>query len=169
VDLLGVYITGRGVCMTGTSWRDKQRPNLVNFIAAFLAANLFRRNFLSVSHVSITSCPSSHKLQMVLRCLSVDWSCRTSSSAMGGYVLLLFSIQAGIVGMQLLFLAGPKLFPVVFTACCIVCCDDCIGGLRVGLFFCRVNKLKRQFENIYFVVSVPMVEQIELFNQSYFK
>uniref|UniRef100_A0A0A9EMG0 Uncharacterized protein n=1 Tax=Arundo donax TaxID=35708 RepID=A0A0A9EMG0_ARUDO len=40
---------GRGVCMMSTSWRDKQRPNLINFIATFLAANLYRLNFLSVS------------------------------------------------------------------------------------------------------------------------
>ncbi|XP_066379056.1 protein PARTING DANCERS homolog isoform X2 [Miscanthus floridulus] len=40
---------GRGVCMMSTSWRDKQHPDLVNFIAAFLATNLYRLNFLSLS------------------------------------------------------------------------------------------------------------------------
>ncbi|KAG0519467.1 hypothetical protein BDA96_09G266800 [Sorghum bicolor] len=40
---------GRGVCMMSTSWRDKQRPDLVNFIATFLATNLYRLNFLSLS------------------------------------------------------------------------------------------------------------------------
>nr|XP_034584657.1 protein PARTING DANCERS homolog isoform X2 [Setaria viridis] len=46
-DLSG--FVGRGVCMMSTSWRDKQHPNLINFIATFLAANLYRLNFLSVS------------------------------------------------------------------------------------------------------------------------
>lgn len=31
-----------------TSWRDKQHPSLINFIAAFLSANSYRLNFLSV-------------------------------------------------------------------------------------------------------------------------
>lgn len=35
--------------MTSTSWRDKQHPYLINFIAAFLAANSCRLNFLSIS------------------------------------------------------------------------------------------------------------------------
>ena len=35
--------------MMSTSWRDKQRPDLVNFIATFLAINLYRLNFLSLS------------------------------------------------------------------------------------------------------------------------
>uniref|UniRef100_A0A0E0A3H2 Phospholipase/carboxylesterase/thioesterase domain-containing protein n=1 Tax=Oryza glumipatula TaxID=40148 RepID=A0A0E0A3H2_9ORYZ len=37
---------GRGVCAMSTSWRDKQQPSLINFIAAFLAANSYRLNFL---------------------------------------------------------------------------------------------------------------------------
>ncbi|XP_062180601.1 protein PARTING DANCERS homolog [Phragmites australis] len=40
---------GRGVCMMNTSWRDKQHPNLINFITTFLTANSYRLNFLSVS------------------------------------------------------------------------------------------------------------------------
>uniref|UniRef100_A0A0E0DV23 Phospholipase/carboxylesterase/thioesterase domain-containing protein n=1 Tax=Oryza meridionalis TaxID=40149 RepID=A0A0E0DV23_9ORYZ len=40
---------GRGVCAMSTSWRDKQQPSLINFIAAFLAANSYRLNFLSIS------------------------------------------------------------------------------------------------------------------------
>ncbi|KAG2625410.1 hypothetical protein PVAP13_3KG207069 [Panicum virgatum] len=40
---------GRGVCMMSNSWRDKQHPNLINFLATFLAANSYRLNFLSVS------------------------------------------------------------------------------------------------------------------------
>lgn len=35
--------------MMSISWRDKQHPNLINFIAAFLAANSYRLNFLSMS------------------------------------------------------------------------------------------------------------------------
>ncbi|KAF8696944.1 hypothetical protein HU200_036589 [Digitaria exilis] len=35
--------------MMSTSWRDKQDPNLIDFIASFLAANSYRLNFLSVS------------------------------------------------------------------------------------------------------------------------
>jgi len=35
--------------MMSNSWRDKQHPNLINFIATFLAANSYRLNFLSVS------------------------------------------------------------------------------------------------------------------------
>ena len=33
------------------SWRDKQRPDLVNFVAAFLATNLYRLNFMALSPV----------------------------------------------------------------------------------------------------------------------
>jgi hypothetical protein len=47
---------GRGVCAMSTSWRDKQQPSLINFIAAFLAANSYRLNFLSISPVSTSSC-----------------------------------------------------------------------------------------------------------------
>ncbi|KAL6618684.1 hypothetical protein ACP70R_033823 [Stipagrostis hirtigluma subsp. patula] len=39
----------RGVCMMSNTWREKQNPNLINFIATFLAANSYRLNFLSVS------------------------------------------------------------------------------------------------------------------------
>ncbi|KAJ1264318.1 hypothetical protein BS78_09G254500 [Paspalum vaginatum] len=42
-------LIGRGACMMSTSWRDKQHPSLINFIAAFLAANSYRLNFLSIS------------------------------------------------------------------------------------------------------------------------
>ncbi|KAG2625405.1 hypothetical protein PVAP13_3KG207069 [Panicum virgatum] len=35
--------------MMSNSWRDKQHPNLINFLATFLAANSYRLNFLSVS------------------------------------------------------------------------------------------------------------------------
>jgi hypothetical protein len=41
------------------------------------------------------------------------------------------------------------------------------GGF--GMVFCRVNTLKRQFKNLYVVVSVPTVEQIESFNRAYFQ
>ncbi|AQK92503.1 hypothetical protein ZEAMMB73_Zm00001d009728 [Zea mays] len=40
---------GRGVCLMSTSWRDKQRPELVNFVATFLATNMYRLNFMSLS------------------------------------------------------------------------------------------------------------------------
>ncbi|CAN6326967.1 unnamed protein product, partial [Urochloa humidicola] len=40
---------GRGACVMSTAWRDKQHPNLINFIASFLAANSYRLNFRSVS------------------------------------------------------------------------------------------------------------------------
>ncbi|KAL6848855.1 hypothetical protein ACP4OV_021438 [Aristida adscensionis] len=35
--------------MMSTAWRDKQNPNLINFIATFLSTNLYRLNFLSLS------------------------------------------------------------------------------------------------------------------------
>ncbi|XP_044964161.1 protein PARTING DANCERS homolog isoform X2 [Hordeum vulgare subsp. vulgare] len=43
---------------------------------------------------------------------------------------------------------------------------DCGNGAAV---FSRVNALKRQYKNLYVIVAVPTVEQIESFNQSYFK
>ncbi|KAE8814907.1 hypothetical protein D1007_07924 [Hordeum vulgare] len=43
---------------------------------------------------------------------------------------------------------------------------DCGNGAAV---FSRVNALKRQYKNLYVFVAVPTVEQIESFNQSYFK
>lgn len=36
-----------------TSWRDKQRPELVNFVATFLATNMYRLNFMSLSPVRV--------------------------------------------------------------------------------------------------------------------
>uniref|UniRef100_A0A0D9WKF3 Uncharacterized protein n=1 Tax=Leersia perrieri TaxID=77586 RepID=A0A0D9WKF3_9ORYZ len=39
----------RGICIVSTSWRDKQQPSLINFVAAFLAANSYRLNFQSIS------------------------------------------------------------------------------------------------------------------------
>ncbi|TVU01922.1 hypothetical protein EJB05_52569, partial [Eragrostis curvula] len=39
----------RGVCIMSNSWRDKQHPNLINFIAAFLAGNSYRLSFRSLS------------------------------------------------------------------------------------------------------------------------
>ncbi|XP_024312123.1 protein PARTING DANCERS isoform X2 [Brachypodium distachyon] len=103
---------GRGVCMMSTSWRDKQHPDLVNFIAAFLAANSYRLNFLSIS-------PD-------------------------------FIINNG--GLSVAFIFETSW--------------DCENEAAV---FSRVNTLKRQFKNLYVVVAVPTVEQIESFNQSYFR
>ena len=65
-----VLSAGRGVCMMSNSWRDKQHPNLINFIATFLAANSYRLNFLSVSPVS-TAILESHRFP--LACLLCIW------------------------------------------------------------------------------------------------
>ncbi|KAM0887392.1 hypothetical protein ACQ4PT_029050 [Festuca glaucescens] len=108
----GCCIAGRGVCMMSTSWRDKQDPNLVNFIAAFLAANSYRLNFLLVS-------PD-------------------------------FIFNNG--GLSVAFIFETSW--------------DCDNAAAV---FSRVNTLKRQFKNLYVVVAVPKVEQIESFNRSYFQ
>ncbi|XP_072992297.1 protein PARTING DANCERS homolog isoform X1 [Typha latifolia] len=43
---------------------------------------------------------------------------------------------------------------------------DCDNGSAI---FSRVDKLKRQFKNLYVVVSVPTREQNDSFNRSYFK
>ncbi|KAF6999115.1 hypothetical protein CFC21_015187 [Triticum aestivum] len=103
---------GRGICMMSTAWRDKQEHHLINFIGAFLAANLYRLNFLSIS-------PD-------------------------------FIFNNG--GLSVAFIFETSW--------------DCGNAAAV---FSRVNALKRQFKNLYVVVSVPTVEQIESFNQSYFK
>jgi hypothetical protein len=50
--------------MMSTSWRDKQHPNLINFMATFLAANSYRLNFLSVSPVST---PIQKSIDLLLR------------------------------------------------------------------------------------------------------
>uniref|UniRef100_A0ACD5WT01 Uncharacterized protein n=1 Tax=Avena sativa TaxID=4498 RepID=A0ACD5WT01_AVESA len=103
---------GRGVCMMSTSWRDKQHPNLVNFIAAFLSANSYRLNFMPIS-------PD-------------------------------FIFNNG--GLSVAFIFETSW--------------DCGNAAAV---FSRVNTLKRQFKNLYVVVTVPTVEQIESFNRSYFQ
>ncbi|KAF7013749.1 hypothetical protein CFC21_027805 [Triticum aestivum] len=107
-----LLVEGRGICMMSTAWRDKQDHHLINFIGAFLAANLYRLNFLSIS-------PD-------------------------------FIFNNG--GLSVAFIFETSW--------------DCGNAAAV---FSRVNALKRQFKNIYVVVAVPTVEQIESFNQSYFK
>ncbi|KAL5213988.1 hypothetical protein ABZP36_003140 [Zizania latifolia] len=103
---------GRGVCMMSTSWRDKQQPSLINFIAAFLAANSYRLNFLSISPDFIFN----NGGLSVAFVFETNWDCQN---------------------------------------------EDAV--------FSRVNRLKRQFKNIYVVVAVPTREQNESFNQSYHK
>ncbi|XP_066363217.1 protein PARTING DANCERS homolog isoform X3 [Miscanthus floridulus] len=60
---------GRGVCIMSASWRDKQRPDLVNFVAAFLATNLYRLNFMALSPDFIFS----HGGQSVAFIFETDW------------------------------------------------------------------------------------------------
>ncbi|KAL5231788.1 hypothetical protein ABZP36_030564 [Zizania latifolia] len=103
---------GRGVCMMSTSWRDKQQPSLINFIAAFLAANSYRLNFLSISPDFIFNNGG----------LSVAFVFETNWDRQN---------------------------------------EDAV--------FSRVNRLKRQFKNLYVVVAVPTGEQNKSFNQSYHK
>ncbi|XP_047088922.1 protein PARTING DANCERS homolog [Lolium rigidum] len=103
---------GRGVCMMSTSWRDKQDPNLINYIAAFLAANSYRLNFLL---------------------LSPD-----------------FIFNNGGLSVAFIF-------------------ETSWDSENAAAVFARVNTLKRQFKNLYVVVAVPKVEQIESFNRSYFQ
>ncbi|KAG8086271.1 hypothetical protein GUJ93_ZPchr0010g10161 [Zizania palustris] len=103
---------GRGVCMMSTSWRDKQQPSLINFIAAFLAANSYRLNFLSISPDFIFN----NGGLSVAFVFETNWDCQN---------------------------------------------EDAV--------FSRVNRLKRQFKNLYVVVAVPTREQNESFNQSYHK
>ncbi|XP_037488656.1 protein PARTING DANCERS homolog isoform X1 [Triticum dicoccoides] len=105
-------IPGRGICMMSTLWRDKQDHHLINFIGAFLAANSYRLNFLSIS-------PD-------------------------------FIFNNG--GLSVAFIFETSW--------------DCGNAAAV---FSRVNALKRQFKNLYVVVAVPTVEQMESFTQSYFK
>ncbi|PAN17828.2 hypothetical protein PAHAL_3G158400 [Panicum hallii] len=105
-------LVGRGVCMMSTSWRDKQHPNLINFMATFLAANSYRLNFLSVSPDFIFNNGGTS----VAFVFETNWDSEKE--------------------------------PAVFS---------------------RVNTLKRQFKHLYVVVVLPTGEQIESFNQSYFK
>ncbi|KAL5216048.1 hypothetical protein ABZP36_007449 [Zizania latifolia] len=107
-----VHPEGRGVCMMSTSWRDKQQPSLINFIAAFLAANSYRLNFLSISPDFIFN----NGGLSVAFVFETNWDCQN---------------------------------------------EDAV--------FSRVNRLKRQFKNLYVVVAVPTREQNESFNQSYHK
>ena len=98
---------------------------------------------------------------------------RTSSATMGGYQLLSSLVRAGTLGMELLFLASATLFPAMFYSSMLLWCLFAVTIVMVASMLddscCRVNALKRQFKNIYVVVAVPTVEQIESFNQSYFK
>jgi hypothetical protein len=115
-----------------TSWRDKQRPDLVNFIATFLATNLYRLNFLSLSPVR-TPIQRCHWLCRAV-CVTVctdgfDWvglGSRISSSTMAAYRLLSSSTRTGFLKGKLRSSAGDTL---VSSLCCLLLCtDDCIRG-----------------------------------------
>ncbi|KAI4994285.1 hypothetical protein ZWY2020_029333 [Hordeum vulgare] len=119
--------------MMSTSWRDKQDRHLINFIGAFLAANSYRLNFLSISPVSASSCPANHKLQIVtVVCLEKK------------------SDQAGVF-QDFIFNNGGLSVAFIFETNW-----DCGNGAAV---FSRVNALKRQYKNLYVFVAVPTVEQ----------
>ncbi|XP_010541069.1 PREDICTED: uncharacterized protein LOC104814608 isoform X2 [Tarenaya hassleriana] len=45
-----------GVCMMNTAWKDEQQPSLIGFISAFLSANSFRLNFVSIAPDLIFNC-----------------------------------------------------------------------------------------------------------------
>ncbi|PKA49044.1 hypothetical protein AXF42_Ash010728 [Apostasia shenzhenica] len=38
-----------GICMMSSSWKEEQHPSFIHFISAFLSANSYRLNFLSIS------------------------------------------------------------------------------------------------------------------------
>jgi hypothetical protein len=40
-----------GVCIMSNAWKVEQEPSLINFISAFLSANSFRLNFVSIPPV----------------------------------------------------------------------------------------------------------------------
>ncbi|KAK8959061.1 hypothetical protein KSP40_PGU007907 [Platanthera guangdongensis] len=42
-------ISGGGVCMMSTSWKEEQHPSFIQFISAFLNANSYRLNFLQIA------------------------------------------------------------------------------------------------------------------------
>jgi hypothetical protein len=162
-----------------TSWRDKQRPDLVNFIATFLATNLYRLNFLSLSPVR-TPIQRCHWLCRAV-CVTVctdgfDWvglGSRISSSTMGAYRLLSSSTRTGFLKGKLRSSAGDTLV----SSLCYVCCYALMTAFVVMVmvmsylecFCCRVSTLKRQFKYLYVVVVVRSPEQNESFSQSYFK
>ena len=101
--------------MMSTSWRDKQRPDLVNFIATFLATNLYRLNFLSLSplRAPIQRCHWFCRAVCVTAYThGFDWvglGSRISSSTMGAYRLLSSSRRTGFLKGKLLSSAGHNL------------------------------------------------------------
>jgi len=158
-----------------TSWRDKQRPDLVNFIATFLATNLYRLNFLSLSPVRAPIQRSHWFWCVTVHTHGFDWvglGSRISSSTMGAYRLLSSSRRTGFLKGKLLSSAGDTLV----SSLCYVCCYALMTAFVVMVMvmsylecFCRVSILKRQFKYLYVVVVVRSPEQNESFNQSYFK
>lgn len=128
--------------MMSTAWRDKQHPNLINFIAAFLAANSYRINFLSLSPVSAPSCPASNKFQMILWCL-----CKRSDQAgvfqdfifnNGGLsVAFIFETNWDCRNAAAVFSRCERDSSLIcFTAACcyvVVRCDDRNSGFTVGM------------------------------------
>ncbi|KAI5021774.1 hypothetical protein ZWY2020_058504 [Hordeum vulgare] len=109
----------RGICMMSTSWRDKQDHHLINFIGAFLAANSYRLNFLSISPDFIFN----NGGLSVAFIFETNWDCGNGAD--------------------------------VFSRCdTLPCHGECAEeAVQKSLVF----------------VAVPTVEQIKLFNQSYFK
>ncbi|KAG7654077.1 RuvA domain 2-like [Arabidopsis suecica] len=47
---------GAGVCIMSNAWKDEQEPSLISFISAFLTANSFRLNFVSIPPDLIFNC-----------------------------------------------------------------------------------------------------------------
>ncbi|CAD5312546.1 unnamed protein product [Arabidopsis thaliana] len=45
-----------GVCIMSNAWKVEQEPSLINFISAFLSANSFRLNFVSIPPDLIFNC-----------------------------------------------------------------------------------------------------------------
>jgi hypothetical protein len=123
--------------MMSTSWRDKQDPNLINYIAAFLAANSYRLNFLLLSPVSIPSCSAIHRLRMVSSSLCVPLIKRV--------VFQDFIFNNGGLSVAFIFETSwdSENAAAVFSRCgalsclahCILRCNECNGGFRVGMVF----------------------------------
>ncbi|CAE5957313.1 unnamed protein product [Arabidopsis arenosa] len=67
---------GAGVCIMSNAWKDEQEPSLISFISAFLSANSFRLNFVSIPPDLIFNCGGVS----IAFVFVTKWDCSTVAS-----------------------------------------------------------------------------------------
>ncbi|KAI0522888.1 hypothetical protein KFK09_005277 [Dendrobium nobile] len=69
-------ISGGGVCMMSTSWKQEQHPSFIDFISSFLHSNSYRLNFLQIAPDFIFNNGGTSVAFIFI----TNWDCDDSSS-----------------------------------------------------------------------------------------